>query len=262
MFSNGNSSSNILIKITLAELKKSLNAIKNNNLLTYIISEQLVNIGNNMTFPLINLNDVLNGTLNILTLLNNRGFIDVKKVFENNYDKTEAIIINPTLHNNLKIPLSNVSTLYNKGDIVFIYPQNNSKSKYFRGIVDKYKYNNLFIKVFDINDTTWAVENVYNIHKDYSYQYIIKLPLLLNNKTINNLKILKINLSYFFKTNYTFIIDVNNKYIIDTNNLLYNENVWKNENITINNYENIVKHIIIFKNNVENIYNIVCDYKP
>jgi hypothetical protein len=256
---------NILIKIILTELKKSLNAIKNNNLLTRIHSEQLVNIDNNTTFPLINLNDVLNGTLNILTLLNNRGFIDVKKIFENNYEQTELITINPTLHNKLKIPLSNVTTLYNKGDVVFIYPQNNRKNKYLRGIVDKYKYNNLFIKVFDINGTAWKVKNVYNIHKDYSYQYIIKLPFLLNNKTINNLNILKINLSYFFKTNYTFMIDNGRgctNYIIDLNKLIYDNNVWTNDNVTINNYENILEQIITFKDDIDNIYSTISQYNP
>lgn len=255
------SNNNILIKITLAELKKSLYAIKQNNLLKCVFGEQLININNENTCPLISLNGVLNGTLNILKILNNRGFIDVKKVFENNYDKTEPITINPVLHEKLKIPLSVVTLLYNKGDIVFIYPQNNSKNKYLRGIVDIYTNKYLFIKIFDIDGTVWKVKNVYNIHKDYSYQYIIKLPFLLNNKTINNLNILKINLSYFFKTIYTFIIDSNSdKYVIDLDKLLYDINVWTNNNVTINNYENILEQLITFKNDVDNIYNTISQY--
>ena len=72
-----------MLKITLAELKKSLYAIKNNNELQCIAGEQLVNINDNITFPLVNLYDILNGTLNMLNILKNRGFIDVKTIFEN-----------------------------------------------------------------------------------------------------------------------------------------------------------------------------------
>ena len=268
-----------MLKITLVELKKSLYAIKNNNLLKCISGEQLINIDNNTTFPLVNLYDILNGTLNMLNILKNRGFIDVKTIFENNYEQTEKITIIPILHNELKIPLYRIDMtnkgnivynkgdfvynkgdfVYNKGDIVFIYPQKNIKSKYLRGIVDKYKYNHLFIHVFDINGVSWKVKNIYNIHKDYSYQYIIKLPMFLNNKTFNNLNVLKIDLSYFFKTIYTFRLN-NKVYEIDLNKLLYDKNMWTIDNLTINNYEYILEQVNIFKDNIDNIYNIISQY--
>ena len=124
-----------MLKITLLELKKCLYAIKDNNLLKHIAGEQLVNIEDNTTFPLVNLYDILNGTLNMLNILKNRGFINVKKNFENNYEQTELITINPILHNELKIPLFVENTVYNKGEIVFIYPTNNIKNKYLRGIL-------------------------------------------------------------------------------------------------------------------------------
>jgi hypothetical protein len=246
-----------MLKITLLELKKSLYAIKDNNILKCIAGEQLINIENNTTFPLVNLYDILNGTLNMLNILKNRGFINVKKIFENEYEQTESITINPILHNELKIPLFESKIFYNKGDIVFIYPQKNKKSKYLRGIVDKYKYNNLFIHVFDINGVSWKVKNVYNIHKDYSYQYIIKLPISLNNKSFNSLNILKIDLSYFFKTIYTFVANNDGIDTIDVNNLLYDKNVWTNNNLTIHNYEYILKQINIFQVNIDNIYSTV-----
>ena len=263
-----------MLKITLAELKKSLYAIKNNNELQCIAGEQLVNINDNITFPLVNLYDILNGTLNMLNILNNRGFIDVKKIFENDYEQTKSITINPVLHTELKIPLFNgdgnnkikVNTLYSKGDIVLIYPINNNKSKYLRGIVDKYKFFTLFIHIFDITGTVWKVKNIYNIHKDYSYQYIIKLPMMVNNKVFNNLNILKIDLSYFFKTIYTFILPdgdrENGIYTINKEKLLYDKNVWTNENVTINNYEFVFEQVNILKVNVDNIYNMISQYNP
>jgi hypothetical protein len=249
-----------MLKITLLELKKSLYAIKDNNLLECIAGEQLINIENNTTFPLVNLYDILNGTLNMLNILKNRGFINVKTIFENKYEQTESITLNPILHSKLKIPLFESKTFYNKGEIVFIYPRKNKKSKYLRGIVDKYKSNNLFIHVFDITGTIWSVKNIYNIHKDYSYQYIIKLPMSLNNKSFNSLNILKIDLSYFFKTIYTFIASsdgIDTNYTIDVNNLLYDKIVWTNNNLTINNYEYILEQINIFKVNIDNIYSTI-----
>ena len=256
-----------MLKITLVELKKSLYAIKNNNLLECIAGEQLINIENNTTFPLINLYDILNGSLNMLNILKNRGFIDVKTIFENKYEQTELITIIPILHNELKIPFlisDKVNTFYSKGEIVFIYPIDNKKSKYLRGIVDKYKFNNLFIRVFDITGTAWSVKNIYNIHKDYSYQYIIKLPMFLNNKTFNNLSVLKIDLSYFFKTVYTFIEnDIDDKktsYIIDINNLQYDKIVWTENNLTINNFEYILEQVNIFKDNIDNIYSTISNF--
>lgn len=249
-----------MFKITIAELKKSLYAIRNNNILNCTIGENLDTIYSDTIYPLINVYDILNGTLNMLNILKNRGFIDVKKIFENNYEQTELITINPVLHNELKIPLimNKGNTVYNKDEIVFIYPIDNKKNKYLRGIVNKYKYNNLFIHVFDITGTAWSVKNIYNIHKDYSYQYIIKIPMVLNNKSFNNLSILKIDLSYFFKTIYTFIENNNdNRFIIDVNNLQYDKHVWNENNLTINNYEYILKQINIFKVNIDNIYNIV-----
>jgi hypothetical protein len=256
-----------MLKITLAELKKSLYAIKNNNILKCIAGEQLVNIDSNTTFPLVNVYDILNGTLNMLTILKNRGFIDVKKVYDAGYEQTELITINPILHDELRIPLiinkdkDKGNTVYNKGEIVFIYPIDNKRSKYLRGIVDKYKFNRLFIHVFDITGTAWAVKNIYNIHKDYSYQYIIKIPMILNNKSFNSLSILKIDLSYFFKTIYTFIENNNdNSFIIDVNNLQYDKHVWNENNLTINNYEYILKQINIFKVSIDNIYNIVSNF--
>ena len=249
-----------MLKITLLELKKSLYAIKDNNLLECIAGEQLINIENNTTFPLVNLYDILNGTLNMLNILKNRGFINVKTIFENKYEQTESITLNPILHRELKIPLFESKTFYNKGEIVFIYPRKNKKSKYLRGIVDKYKSNNLFIHVFDITGIIWSVKNIYNIHKDYSYQYIIKLPMSLNNKSFNSLNILKIDLSYFFKTIYTFIASsdgIDTNYTIDVNNLLYDKIVWTNNNLTINNYEYILEQINIFKVNIDNIYSTI-----
>jgi hypothetical protein len=252
-----------MLKITLAELKKSLYAIKNNNILQSIVGEQLANIDSNTVFPLVNTYDILNGTLNMLTILKNRGFIDVKKSFEDDYEQTELITINPILHNELRIPLiinkdkDKGNTVYNKGEIVFIYPIDNIKSKYLRGVVDKYKYNRLFIHVFDITGTMWKVKNIYNIHKDYSYQYIIKIPMVLNNKSFNSLSILKIDLSYFFKTIYTFIENDKNSYIIDINNLQYDKHIWNENNLTINNYDYILKKINIFKVNIDNIYNVI-----
>lgn len=261
-----------MLKITLAELKKSLYAIKNNNTLQCISGEQIGNMDKNIIFPLVNLYDILNGTLNILNILNNRGFIDVKKIFEDDYEQTESITINPILNSELKIPLfkgnSNnkvkVNTLYSRGDIVLIYPINNNKSKYLRGIVDKYRFFTLFINVFDITGTAWKVKNTYNIHKDYSYQYIIKLPMTVNSKIFNNLNILKIDLSYFFKTLYTFILPNNdkdnNEYIIDKKNLEYDKILWTINNVTINNYELILEQINILKVNVDNIYNMISQY--
>jgi hypothetical protein len=251
-----------MLKITLLELKKSLYAIKDNNLLKHIAGEQLVNIEDNTTFPLVNLYDILNGTLNMLNILKNRGFINVKKNFENNYEQTELITINPILHNELKIPLFVENTVYNKGEIVFIYPTNNIKNKYLRGIVNKYKYKykRLYIHVFDINGVSWKVKNIYNIHKDYSYQYIIKLPISLNNKSFNSLSVLKIDLSYFYKTIYTFIKNNDGIDIIDVNNLLYDKIVWTNNNLTINNYEYILEQVNIFKVNIDNIYSIISNF--
>ena len=249
-----------MLKITLLELKKSLYAIKDNNILKCIAGEQLINIENNTTFPLVNLYDILNGTLNMLNILKNRGFINVKTIFENKYEQTESITLNPILHSELKIPLFESKTFYNKGEIVFIYPRKNKKSKYLRGIVDKYRNNNLFIHVFDITGVSWSIKNIYNIHKDYSYQYIIKLPMSLNNKSFNSLNILKIDLSYFFKTIYTFIAssdDIDTNYTINVNNLLYDKIVWTNNNLTINNYEYILEQINIFKVNIDNIYSII-----
>jgi hypothetical protein len=250
-----------MLKIILVELKKSLYAIKNNNVLNCIAGEQLVGIDNNTTFPLVNMYDVLNGTLNMLNILKNRGFINIKKIFENEYEQTEPITINPILHNELKISLFESKTVYNKGEIVFIYPIDNNKSKYLRGIVDKYRFNNLFVHVFDITGTRWTVKNTYNIHKDYSYQYIIKLPMSINNKSFNSLSILKIDLSYFFKTIYTFIEnDDKTSYIIDINNLQYDKHVWTNNNLTINNYEYILEQVNIFKVNVDNIYSFISNF--
>ena len=93
-----------------------------------IAGEQLINIENNTTFPLVNLYDILNGSLNMLNILKNRGFIDVKTIFENKYEQTELITIIPILHNELKIPFlisDKVKTFYSKGEIVFIYPIDN-----------------------------------------------------------------------------------------------------------------------------------------
>lgn len=247
-----------MFKITSTELKKSLNAVKENNLLLRIAGEQLINIDSNTINPLVNMYDILNGTLNMLNILKKRGFIDVKNIFEDEYEQTNQITIEPILHEILKIPLLNITTIYDKGDIVFIYPQNNKKSKYLRGIVDKYKYNRLFIHVFDITGTKWKVKNVYNIHKDYSYQYIIKIPMFLNNKTFNNLSVLKIDLSYFFKTLYKFeLTNENNIYTIDKNNLSYNNNVWTTDNVNIDNYGYLSEQINILTINIDNIYNIV-----
>jgi hypothetical protein len=252
-----------MLKITSTELKKSLNAVKENNLLLRIAGEQLVNIDSDTINPLVNIYDILNGTLNMLNILKKRGFIDVKNIFEDEYEQTKQITIDPILHEILKIPLLVNNIVYDKGDIVFIYPQNNKKSKYLRGIVDKYKYNRLFIHVFDITGTKWKVRNVYNIHKDYSYQYIIKIPMFLNNKTFNNLSILKIDLSYFFKTLYNFVLtNENNIYTIDKNSLLYDNNVWTIDNVNIDNYEYISEQIKIFTVNIDSIYNIVSNFLP
>jgi hypothetical protein len=253
-----------MLKITLVELKKSLYSIKNNNnILNCIAGDQIINIDkdNNITLSLINIYDVLNGTLNMLNILKNRGFINIKKIFEDEYEQTVPITLNPILHNELKIPLFESKIVYNKGEIVFIYPIDNKKSKYLRGIVDKYKSNNLFIHVFDITGTKWTVKNIYNIHKDYSYQYIIKLPMSINNKSFNSLNIIKIDLSYFFKTIYTFIEnDDKTSYIIDINNLQYDKHVWTNNNFTINNYEYILEQVNIFKVNIDNIYSIIYNF--
>lgn len=255
--------SNILMKITLAELKKSLIVIKENNLLKNIHIQQLINmIDSNVPNPLNNLNDVLNGTHHILSVLKNRGFINVTKVFENNRDVTSNITINPILNDVLIIPLPVPTIKYKTGDIIIIYPQVNDTNNYIKGIFDGYRFKHLFINVFNINGDSWNNKSIYNIHKDYSYQYIIKLPLLINNSIISNLNIFKIDLSYFIKTNYNFILDSKtNTYIVDINNLLYDQNVWTTDNVDILEHDLLTTKIIDLKNNIDNIYNFVISYE-
>jgi len=255
--------SNILIKITLAELKKSLFVIKQNNLLKNIHVQQLINMTDSNTInPLNNLNDVLSGTHNILSVLKNRGFIDVTKVFEDKRDITSNITIKPILNDILMIPLLLPTIKYRSGDIVIIYPQVNDTNRYIKGIVDGYRFKHLFINVFNINGNSWNNKSIYNIHKDYSYQYYIKLPFLINNSIISNLNIFKVDLSYFIKTNYNFILDSKtNTYIVDNDNLLYDQNIWTKDNVDILEHELLTNKIIDFKNNIDNIYNFVISYE-
>jgi hypothetical protein len=255
--------SNILIKITLAEIKKSLTVIKQNNLLKNIHIQQLINMTDSKTInPLNNLNDILSGTHYILSILKNRGFINVTKVFESNRDVTDNIIIKPILNDVLIIPLPLPTIKYKNGDIIIIYPQFNDKNKYIKGIVDRYRFKHLFINVFNINGDSWNNKSIYNIHKDYSYQYIIKLPLLIGNSIISNLNIFKIDLSYFIKTHYNFILDSKtNTYIVDINNLLYDQNVWTSDNVNILEHDLLTTKIIDLKNNIDNIYNFVISYE-